>query len=98
MGSPTTSILEELPLKHVEETKMNEIKAEIVFYIRYMNDVFIIWQNQAKTEKIIDSFTNHNLGLRLNLEQKSSTIIHFLDVHIIIKGNAELLCLENHMN
>jgi hypothetical protein len=68
MGTPTSSILEETYLQHMEHTQIYPIliKHEIIAYFRYVDDILIIYdQNKTNIDHTLEEFnkttTNHKV-------------------------------------
>ncbi|XP_067130232.1 uncharacterized protein [Centruroides vittatus] len=88
MGSPISGLLCELVVSKVEEKVLRGFERDIVFYKRYVDDVFIIWKNNRVIASFVDRINENEEGLNLKLEQKSSRIVHFLDINVIFsKGH-----------
>ncbi|XP_067143634.1 uncharacterized protein [Centruroides vittatus] len=88
MGSPISGLLCELVVSKVEEKVLRGFERDIVFYKRYVDDVFIIWRNNRVIANFVDRINENEEGLNLKLEQKSSRIVHFLDINVIFnKGH-----------
>jgi hypothetical protein len=60
MGAPTSAILAEIYIKHIEHKKIYPIliKYQIIGYFRYVDDIFIIY-DQRKTN-IDETLTEFN--------------------------------------
>ncbi|XP_023210921.1 uncharacterized protein LOC111613804 [Centruroides sculpturatus] len=88
MGSPISGLLCDLVVRKLEEKVLRSFEREIVFYKRYVDDLFIIWRNNREITSFIDRINDNEEGLSLKLEQKSSMMVHFLDINIIFsKGH-----------
>ncbi|XP_023209782.1 uncharacterized protein LOC111612761 [Centruroides sculpturatus] len=86
MGSPISGLLCEMVIRKVEEKVAHSFRSNIVYYMRYVDDIFIIWKNNRGISNFIESINNNEDGLNLKLEQKSSIVIHFLDINIVFKN------------
>jgi hypothetical protein len=69
MGAPTSSILLEFYLQHLENTKIFNIRcsSKVVGYFRYVNDILIVYnQNNTDIEEVQNAFNNITLNLKLH--------------------------------
>ncbi|XP_067131926.1 uncharacterized protein [Centruroides vittatus] len=86
MGSPISGILCELVVRKLEKSVLFDFRKDIVYFKRYVDDIFILWKNNRKINEFIEGINRNNDGLKLKLEQKSSVTIHFLDINIQFKN------------
>ncbi|XP_067139892.1 uncharacterized protein [Centruroides vittatus] len=82
MGSPMSGLLCELVVRRMERMTIFNYNEYIIMYKRYVDDVLIIWNNDAMIQRFLDQMNSNQHGLKLNLEQISSKQLHFLDVGI----------------
>ncbi|XP_067118514.1 uncharacterized protein [Centruroides vittatus] len=87
MGSPLSGILCELVVRRLEREALQTFKEDIIHFIRYVDDIFILWRNNSKIHDFLNKINNNKDGLRLKLEQKSSMSVHFLDINIKFMGD-----------
>ncbi|XP_067123578.1 uncharacterized protein [Centruroides vittatus] len=88
MGSPISMLLCELVVRKVELKVLRGFETDIVYYKRYVDDIFIIWKNNRVIANFVDRINENEEGLNLKLEQKSSRMLHFLDINIVFsKGH-----------
>ncbi|XP_023217921.1 uncharacterized protein LOC111620258 [Centruroides sculpturatus] len=92
MGSPMSGLLCELVLKKLESMTLISYNEYIIMYKRYVDDVLIIWKNDAMIKRFLCQVNSNQHGLKLNLEQISNKELHFLDVSIEFKNGA--LCTK----
>ncbi|XP_023212046.1 uncharacterized protein LOC111614906 [Centruroides sculpturatus] len=85
MGSPMSGLLCELVVRQLEKEVLGKFMEDIVIYKRYVDDVLIIWKDNRRIEEFLSMINNNKHGLKLKLEQKSHTNIHFLDINIRFK-------------
>ncbi|XP_067133564.1 uncharacterized protein [Centruroides vittatus] len=85
MGSPISGLLCELVVSRLEVKVLRSFKNSIVYYKRYVDDIFIIWKSNRLIARFIDKINDNEDGLSLKLEQKSSVMIHFLDIKVIFR-------------
>jgi len=86
MGTPTSSILSEIYLKFLENTKIYDIlkEARIYGYFRYVDDILIIYnENITDTEHVLSSFNDITPSLNFTLEREQENKLNFLDLSII---------------
>ena len=85
MGAPTSSILSEFFLQHLENTQIYDIllNYNIVGYIRYVDDLLIIY-NDRKTdiEELLYRFNDITPKLNFTIEKETGGNINFLDLTI----------------
>ncbi|XP_067119331.1 uncharacterized protein [Centruroides vittatus] len=86
MGSPISGILCELVVRKLEKRVLFDFRKDIVYFKRYVDDIFILWKNNRKINEFIEGINRNSDGLKLKLEQKSSVTIHFLDINIQFKN------------
>jgi hypothetical protein len=81
MGAPTSSILSEFYLQHLENSKIYDIllNCNIVGYFRYVDDLLIIY-NERKTDKedLLYHFNNITPKLNFTIEKEMGDSINFL--------------------
>ncbi|XP_067144220.1 uncharacterized protein [Centruroides vittatus] len=85
MGSPLSGILCELVVRRLERRVFHAFKEDIMYFSRYVDDLFILWRNNSRIKDFLDKINDNNDGLTLRLEQKSSLNLHFLDIDITFK-------------
>ncbi|XP_023210199.1 uncharacterized protein LOC111613110 [Centruroides sculpturatus] len=87
MGSPLTEILCELVVRRLERGVLRNFEEDIIHFVRYVDDIFILWRNDSRIHEFLNRINNNKDGLRLKLEQKSSLNVHFLDINIKFMGD-----------
>ncbi|XP_067142187.1 uncharacterized protein [Centruroides vittatus] len=88
MGSSISGLLCELVVRKVELKVLRGFESDIVYYKRYVDDIFIIWKNNRVIANFVDRINENEEGLNLKLEHKSSRMLHFLDINIVFsKGH-----------
>jgi hypothetical protein len=86
MGVPTSSILSEIYLQFLENTKIFDILKEekIIGYFRYVDDILIIYnENITDVNQVLKSFNDITPSLTFTLEQEEENKLNFLDILII---------------
>jgi len=85
MGAPTSSILSEFYLQHLENSKIYDIliNFNIIGYFRYVDDLLIIY-NEKKTniEDLFYCFNNIAPKLKFTIEKETRGSTNFLDLTI----------------
>ena len=85
MGAPTSSILSEFFLQHLENSQIYDIllNYNIVGYFRYVDDLLIIY-NEWKTdiEELLCRFNDITPKLNFTIEKETGGNINFLDLTI----------------
>jgi hypothetical protein len=72
MGAPTSSILSEVSMQHLENTIIYDILREfkIEGYFRYVDDILVLYNDTTTNIKeVLNSFNNINPELRFSMEQ-----------------------------
>jgi len=85
MGAPTSSLLSEIYLQYLENTKIFDILAssKIEGYFRYVDDILIIYNEKyTDIEEVRNSFNNITPGLKFTLEPEKDKKLNFLDLTI----------------
>lgn len=94
MGSPTSPLLAEIFMSHIEETIFNskQVQQQVTFWYRYVDDVLVGFNG---TERQLDSLLNslNSIHPRINftLEIEKNKTINFLDL-TISHNNKEINC------
>ncbi|XP_059571208.1 uncharacterized protein LOC132244181 [Alligator mississippiensis] len=85
MGTKMAPQYANLFMSHLEEDFLKNCTIKPLLYLRYINDIFIIWtENLQSLIEFHQKFSNPHLSIRLSLEY-SSTSISFLDTMISIQ-------------
>ena len=86
MGAPTSSILSEIYLQHLENTPIFNIlrNSGIEGYFRYVDDILLIYyENRTDIGEIVHFFNELTPNLNFTLEQEVDNKLHFLDISIM---------------
>ncbi|XP_067121906.1 uncharacterized protein [Centruroides vittatus] len=65
IGSPISGILCELVVRKLEKRVLYDFRKDIVYFKRYVDDIFILWNNNRKINEFIESINRNNDGLKL---------------------------------
>ena len=89
MGSPISGIMAEIFLQHIEDKHLIDTK-NIIYYIRYVDDILIIYDTRHINDNTIQNYINqiHN-NIQLNPTHESNGQINYLDL-TIIRNNTKL--------
>ena len=87
MGSPISCFLAEIYMNHFENRHIfnnnNTYKNYIIFYSRYVDDTFIIYNGTNRQLENFKSYLNKiNKNIQFTLEIESNSSINFLDLTI----------------
>jgi hypothetical protein len=85
MDAPTSAILAEAYLQHMEHKQLYPIliKLQIIGYFRYVDDILIIC-NQKKTniDETLAEFNKQRTNIKFTIAKEKRNAIHFLDLTI----------------
>jgi hypothetical protein len=85
MGAPTSSILSEFYLQHIEQSSIYEILTthNILGFFRYVDDILIVF-NSRKTNihEVFNAFNKLSPTLKFTMETESNNQLNFLDITI----------------
>ncbi|XP_023221278.1 uncharacterized protein LOC111623031 [Centruroides sculpturatus] len=59
-------------------------------YARYIDDVFIIWNDKPDICQFIRDINSNTYGLELELEQQNHKRVHFLDIEVEIDEEGQI--------
>jgi hypothetical protein len=85
MGAPTSSLLPEIYLQHLESTKIFYIlrNHQLIGYFRYMDDILIIYKNNlTNILEILRLFNSISTTLTFTMEEETNSSLNFLDKSI----------------
>ena len=84
MGAPTSSILSEIYVQHMENTTIPKLleKHNIKGYFRYDDILLVYIDNTTNIHKLLDEFNNLTPKLKFTLEEEQNHQISFLDITI----------------
>jgi len=80
VGAPTSSILSEIYLQHLESTKIFDIlrNHQLVGYFRYVDDILMIYKNNlTNIHKTLRLFNNISQMLTVTMEEETNSSINF---------------------
>ena len=83
MGSPLAPALANLFLGHHENKWLSDPKAnEVIFYKRYVDDIFCLFENENKFQGFYDFINSSHDNIKFTYEQQVNNTLPFLDVLI----------------
>jgi hypothetical protein len=88
LGAPTSSILSEIYLQHLEHNNIINIlsKFHIINYNRYVDDIFILYdKNTTNIQDVINEFNKLHKNLQFTIEKENNKKLNFLDISITRK-------------
>ena len=90
MGAPTSAVLAEVYLQHLEHTKIFKIITQnnILGYFRYVDDILMIYdENSTDIHEVHTEFNNIALMIKFTIETETDSNNNFLDISIQNKEN-----------
>jgi hypothetical protein len=90
MGSPISGLIAELFLQQSEEMHLKHIlnSKKITYYVRYVDDILIIYDSAKINTQDIDTYINRiHSNIKLNITHEEQRSINFLDVTITRNQN-----------
>jgi len=85
MGAPTSSLLSEIVLQHMEHNAIYNILTlnNILGYFRYVDDILIVYnKSHTNIHKVHKEFNNINNDIQFTIEEEINNSINFLDITI----------------
>jgi hypothetical protein len=90
MGAPSSAVLSEVYLQHLEHTEIIMIITQhnILVYFRYVDDILMIYdENSTDIHKVHIAFNNLARTIKFTIETETDNNINFLDIAIQNKEN-----------
>jgi len=90
IGAPSSAILSEVYLQHLEHIKIVKIimQHNIIGYFRYVYDILIVYdENSTDIYEVHKAFNSLASTIKFTLETEMDNNINFLDISIQNKGN-----------
>jgi hypothetical protein len=90
MGAPTSSILSEIYLQHLESSRIYNISPSfgIVGYFRYVDELLLIYERKTDIEDLLNCFNNITPKLNFTIEKETKGSINFLHITIHREENS----------
>jgi hypothetical protein len=89
MGAPTSLVLAEIYIQHMEDTQIYPIlrKQQIVAYYRYVDHILVIYdQSKTNINYTLQEFNKLQSTINFTIEKEQHESINFLDLTIHRKG------------
>ena len=85
MASPISNIISEIFLQNLEQFYLKQLldTNNIIFYIRYVDDILIIYDTEITPETINEQINNIHPNLYFTPTQEQNNTINFLDLLLI---------------
>nr|VZI04581.1 unnamed protein product [Spirometra erinaceieuropaei] len=80
MASPLGPFLANVFMGKVEKTSLQETINDLVFYRRYVDDIFCLTDGTTDTEELVQKFTSAHPSLKFTAETETDNELAFLDV------------------
>lgn len=88
IGNSMAGMLADILLRNVEEQVLYKFQPSMVLYLRYIDDILVIWKDGHDAEELEAALTLKHYGLKLKREQRSKSSIHFLDLQIDVQNSS----------
>jgi hypothetical protein len=85
MGAPTSSVLSEIYLQHLENSIIINllITYSVTGYFRYADDILIVYnENVTNIDALLHQFNNITPKLKFTIKKETDRKLHFLDITI----------------
>lgn len=85
MGAPSSSIISEIFLQYLEQTKLPPIanKLKLINYFRYVDDILVIFDTlHTDINTILDDFNSIHHNIQFTDETEQDNKINYLDITI----------------
>ena len=80
MGSPLGPILADIFLGHLENTVLKRQISKTVVYLRYMDDIFVIFNSRSNSRTTLQEFNRAHVNIKFTSEHENKDMLPFLDV------------------
>jgi hypothetical protein len=90
MGAPTSAILAETFIQHLEHTIIHKIlkKHQIIDYYRYVDDILIIYnEHHTNIDNTLDEFNRIHPKIKFTIEKETQNKINYLDLTLTKEEN-----------
>jgi hypothetical protein len=90
MGAPTSPLLAEIFIKHLEQTKIiNILKTyHIIDYCRYVDDILIVYNKDiTNIENTLIDFNSIHPNMQFTIEKETQNSLNYLDLTITNEHN-----------
>jgi hypothetical protein len=94
MGAPTSAILAETFIQHMEHKQLYPILRthEIIAHYKYVDIMYD--QNKTNIEQILNEFNNIQQSIKFTIEKEQHTKINYLDITIHRKKKFRIFSIQ----
>ncbi|XP_023211440.1 uncharacterized protein LOC111614308 [Centruroides sculpturatus] len=78
-------------IRSLKNSILQKYKDKMIMYARYVDDVFIIWNDKPDIRQFIRDINSNTYGLELELEQQDQKRVHFLDIEVEIDEEGQIV-------
>ena len=87
MGSPLSPVIANIYMEKFEEEALDTATDKPFFWVRYVDDTFVIWQHgEAKLQTFLNHLNNRRESIQFTMEKEEAGSIPFLDVLVSKSG------------
>lgn len=97
MGSPISPIIANLLMENLENSILNSLDFEPLFYFRYVDDIITAIPTN-KIDSFLEKFNSKNTRIKFTLEKEVENKISFLDILLTHEPNGKISCDWYHKN
>ena len=82
MGSPLGPVLANLFMGFHESNWINEFTGNVIFYRRYVDDIFAVFDNIEEAKRFFDYLNTQHVSIKFTMETEISNCLSFLDISV----------------
>ncbi|CAH8568118.1 unnamed protein product [Dicrocoelium dendriticum] len=82
MGSPLGPLLADVFMSKLENNYLNGVIDKLVYYGRYVDDIFCISDSHLCTDELVRQFNSAHANIKFTLESECNNSMSYLDVQI----------------
>ncbi|XP_024893281.1 uncharacterized protein LOC112468378 [Temnothorax curvispinosus] len=83
MGSPLSPIIADIVMQDLEESILESLDFELLFYFRYVDDI-ILPVPRDKAHYVLNKFNNYHERLKFTIEFEKDRKLSFLDLQLLV--------------
>ncbi|VDQ03208.1 unnamed protein product [Trichobilharzia regenti] len=80
MGSPLSPVLADIFMSNLEKTKLNHAIDQTTSYCRYVDDAFVVCNNESHASYLIRLFNIAHANIVFTMGRENDGKFHFLDI------------------